>query len=94
MVYRIPCPILLLFISGLETFKQEGQAQIFGTTYVLQILMVSGAGQFNTTHVLQILMVSGAGQFNIRTTEAILDNCFTRLVFYSLPCFPMGSIIF
>ena len=36
---------------------------------------------------------SVTGQFNVCTAEAILDNCFTKLVFYGLPCFPFGCII-
>ena len=33
-------------------------------------------------------------QNSVCTVEAILDNCFTELVFCGLSCFPFGCIIF
>ena len=38
--------------------------------------------------------VSVFRQYSICTTEAIPDNCFTKLVFYDLPCLSFGCIIF
>ena len=35
-----------------------------------------------------------AGRYRVCTTEANLDSCFTELVFYGLPCLPLGCIIF
>ena len=36
---------------------------------------------------------SGAGQYSICTIEAILDNCFTRFVFYGFLCFPVSNTL-
>ena len=43
-------------------------------------------------YVPQIPVVFGDRSYSIYTTDAILDHCFTGLVFYSvgLPCFPSG----